>query len=387
LFPGESPASSDVLAASISNDLAYADLDPSHHDGSARAHNSLVTSIAELGHADDILMRLLPTTVSVDVVVATKDRPDDLERCLTTLVAELESDRNVQILVVDNNPSGGLAKPIVERFPEVTYLEESRQGASYARNRGAAFGAGDIIVTVDDDTTQPPGWLEALITPFSDSMVGAVTGNVLARSLETESEVLFEKYGALGRGYHVTRYTPDWFEEFRDSPPTWDLGATANAAFRREVFESIGGFDESLGTGTPAPCSEDTAAFYDVLASGWDLVYNGRAFVLHRHRGTMEALEKQLYDYSTGGTAYFLRQLAEHGDVRSIRRLAYELPKSYVWRVRNRDRQDGEVPLDLMALEVKGVLRGFTRFGKARRRRDQLGRVFGGNKITDTGRK
>ena len=66
----------------------------------------------------------LPDSVTVSVVIATFDRPDDLRNCLDHL-KDQRTNRLVEIVVVDNHPASGLTPPIVADFPEVRLVSES----------------------------------------------------------------------------------------------------------------------------------------------------------------------------------------------------------------------------------------------------------------------
>ena len=163
-------------------------------------------------------------------------------------------------------------------------VDERRPGLSYARNRGIAAASGDIIVTTDDDVICPEDWIERLVAPFERGDVMIVTGNVLPAELETSAQRVFESYGGLGRGWQRRIVDAEWFAQFRRAVPTWRLGCTANAAFRRSIFSNpnIGLMDKALGAGTPTGCSEDTYVFYRVLKAGFAIAYEPDAFVWHR---------------------------------------------------------------------------------------------------------
>ena len=94
--------------------------------------------------------KTLPEEVSVSVIVATCDRPDNLRQCLCSILAQ-ETLREIEIVVVDNHPSSGLAAPVVADFPTVRLVEERRRGVAYARNAAFAASTGQIIVTTDDE--------------------------------------------------------------------------------------------------------------------------------------------------------------------------------------------------------------------------------------------
>lgn len=301
----------------------------------------------------------LPSDVPASIVVATRDRPDDLRMCLAGLTSQA-TDRPVEILVVDNHPGSGRTPHIVEMFPGVRYLAEARQGLSYARNRGILASRGDIVVCTDDDVVAPPGWLEKLLAPFIDERVMIVTGNVLPLELDTPAQELFELYGGLGRGTTSFRVDGTWFMRFRSGVPTWRLGATANAACRATIFSDprIGLFDEALGAGTPTGCSEDTYTFYKVLRAGAVIVYEPTAYVWHRHRREMIALRRQVFNYSKGHVAYHLTTLLRDRDLRALVYLGLNLPRAYLWRLRNRHRGSRPYPLSLALLEIAGHLAG-----------------------------
>jgi GT2 family glycosyltransferase len=317
----------------------------------------------------------LPADVSVSVVVATYDRPADLARCLESLVMQ-QTTRPVEIVVVDNHPSSGITRPVVSGFPGVKLITEARGGLSYARNAGIAAARGDIVATTDDDAVCAPDWIERLAAPFARDEVMVVTGNVLPIELETEAQRLFEAYGGLGRGFVPLSVGRDWFAASRRSVRTWDLGCTANAAFRAAVFEDpeIGLMDEALGAGTPTGCSEDTYLFYRVLKAGHTIVYEPEALVWHRHRRTIEALRRQIYSYSKGHVAYQLTTWLRDGDRRALVRLFYELPRTYARRTWDRLRGWSDYPLSFIALEVLGNLAGPWALWQSRRRVARLGR-------------
>lgn len=136
----------------------------------------------------------------VSIVIATFDRPDDLNKCLAS-ISQQNSSRPIEIIVVDNHATSGKTWPVVSAFPEVTYLVENRQGLSFARNAGVVASHGDIIIFTDDDVVVEADWLEKLIVPFAEPDVMVVTGNVLPQKMDTEAQRMFEEYGGLGRWF------------------------------------------------------------------------------------------------------------------------------------------------------------------------------------------
>lgn len=303
-----------------------------------------------------VLQERLPASTRVSVVVATVDRPNGLRDCLSCL-ANQETPRRVEVIVVDNNPRSGVTPRVVAEYPGVKLVSERRRGLAYARNAGFRAATGSVVIATDDDVTMPRDWLERLVAPFVRSDVMVVTGNVLPAALETDAQLHFETYGGLGRGFKRFEVDGDWFESFHwNAAPTWELGATANAAFRASLFSEpgVGLMDEALGVGMPTGCSEDSYLIYRALKAHHTLVYEPAAFVWHQHRTTMKALRRQIYGYSKGHVAYHLTTLMRDHDLRSLKRIFIDLPAWRVHQVWNRVSSRSTYPLSLVALEIWG---------------------------------
>lgn len=308
-------------------------------------------------------------------MIATYDRPTALHHCLESLLGQA-TDRSLEILVIDNHPVSGLTAATVAQFPMVTYLSEARTGAAYARNAGIAVSRGPFIVTIDDDVTVPPNWLETLLSHFQRPEVGVVTGNLLPLSLEAEAEQLFEQYWGLGCGTQRFEVDGHWFAASKTAVAGWDLGATANAAFRAEIFSDpkVGMMEETLGTGTPVGAGEDPYLFYRVVQAGHTLVYEPEAFVWHQHRQDLRALGQQTYRYSKSAAAYHLTTWIFDGDRRAIKALFWTLPLHYLRRLISSALGLLDYPLSLAWWDVVGYCVGPWSLWRSHRRVRRLGR-------------
>ena len=365
----------DAITSQLSREILDARARLGVHESNVALFNAMWRLLSHrMSRVDPSLQEpdALPLATTVSVVLATRNRPDDLERCLRSLCAQTTS-RPVEIIVVDNAPDSGLSGPVAARFP-VRLIDEPRAGLSFARNAGIRAASGDIVVCTDDDVVAPQGWMEQLVAPFVDERVMVVTGNVIPLTTGSEAERIFELYGGLGRGLTPRRADGQWFRRWRRAVPTWELGCTANAAFRRSIFErdDIGMMDEALGAGTPTGCSEDTYVFYRVLKAGYDIVYQPKAWVWHAHRNTIRALRQQIYSYAKGHAAYQLTTWLRDGDARGLVRLALELPRVYLRRALERLRGQSDYPLSFVALEVFGTLAGPFALWRSRRRARRL---------------
>jgi GT2 family glycosyltransferase len=296
-----------------------------------------------------------PTSVaaSLGVIVCTRDRPEALARCLDALAASQRPADD--IVVVDNAPSTSATRDLVAARPDVRYLLAPEPGLSRARNAGLRACHTDLVAFTDDDVLVHPGWTRRIGGAFEQG-VAAVTGLVLPASLDTEAEWMFETaFGGFSQGYRPFDTTRRFLDATRGmGSPVWRLGAGANMAFRRADLMDVGGFDERLGAGA-AGCSEDSEAWYRLLARGRTIRYDPRAVVFHAHRGDVEGLRRQMYLYMRGHVAALFVQFERSGHWGNLRRLAITLPRYYAGRLLRARGARGAGTLDA---EMRGAAAG-----------------------------
>jgi O-antigen biosynthesis protein len=315
------------------------------------------------------------STATVSIVIPTRDRPDDLGECLRAIFAQ-ETDRRVEIIVVDNHPESEMTPPVVAEFSGIRLVTEPRRGSAYARNRGLLASRGSIIVWSDDDVVAPAGWLEGLLTPFDDPTVGVVTGNIIPFQLKTSAERLCESCCSLSAGAEPFTVDGYWFQASPDSVQGWEFGTTANVAVRTSVFSdpAVGLFAESLGPGTPIGAGEDPYFFYRVLKAGYRLQYLSDAWVWHKHRSTSRHLRRQVYNYAKSAVGYHTMTLLRDGDQRSRASLLGGLQQHYFRRLIAAARGQIDVPVSLVAVEIAGHVAGGFAFAASELRRRILAR-------------
>ena len=192
---------------------------------------------------------MTPTARDISVIICAYN-----EKRWDDLVAAVESVRQQTlpateiIIVIDHNPQ--LLKRVQDHIPDVIVVENTEvRGLSGARNSGIAVARGHIVVFLDDDAVATPGWLMFLNEAFSDPQVLGVGGPVIPLWLDKEPTWLPEEFHwVVGCTY---RGMPDTTKIIRNL-----IGA--NMSFRREVFDTVGGFRSEIGrVGTqPLGCEE-----------------------------------------------------------------------------------------------------------------------------------
>jgi GT2 family glycosyltransferase len=249
-------------------------------------------------------------------VVATRDRPDRLARCLQSVRAL--DPVPAQIVVVDNASRGPETAELLARLrrddTRFEYVREDRPGLARAHNRALELVHTPYVAFTDDDVVVDRAWLGRLLDGFRrDPAVACVTGMIRPLTLETPAQEWMEQYAGFAKGT-----APQLFDAERaGTDPLFpyaagSFGSGANMAFRTDVLRLIRGFDPALGAGTPAKGGDDLAAFFDVIAAGYSLAYEPAAIVHHQHHRTFAALPAQTFGYGAGLTAYLTKTVLDH---------------------------------------------------------------------------
>jgi Glycosyl transferase family 2 len=332
------------------------------------------------------------------VIPTTLKRLPSLLGCLESL-EQLDYPR-FEVLLVDNRPQqDGDAAEWFRRFGDVRVLTERRPGISAARNRGLTEARGEIVAFTDDDMVVDAGWLRTIAARFAahpDEV--CVTGLVLPRELETPAQIRLEQYyGGLGpRIYQPVSHRlapssrlprmlgPASIEE-RDEQgrllrtfslyAAGALGTGGNMAFRTTVLRQAGGFDRSLGTGTPAMGGEELSMFAQLAWRGHALGFEPAALVHHAHYRDDESLRRQLEGCGVGFGAMAMALAAD--DPRHLGGMVATLPRAFrslglaYWRKLRTAPVEGteeasSVP-SLARVELRGMARAPLAYWRSRR--------------------
>lgn len=171
----------------------------------------------------------------VSVVVPFYNERRYLGRCIQAILAQDYPPDRYEIILVDDgseDDSEKIARRQVDvrqgKLPCTVYARLRHCGLAAARNAGLSLAQGDIIAYVDGDALAEPGWLTGLVTSFGDDpRVGIVGGKINALN----DEVTFAEF------IHWIHYF--WPDRARGERI---LVVGTNMAFRRAVFERVGGF-------------------------------------------------------------------------------------------------------------------------------------------------
>lgn len=229
--------------------------------------------------------------VELSVILPTLNAAATIQAQLGALLAQ-EWTGDWEIVVADNGSTDGtveLVEDLSRSAPRLRVLDASdRRGAAHARNRGVDAAHGELLAFCDADDVVGASWVPAIAEALRVHPI--VTG-------PQDHEAL----------------NPHWLHGLYGTAPARELqrysgifpfGPTANLGIRRELFEALGGFDESM------PVGEDIELCLRAWLRGAELAFASEALVHYRYRATMRSIWSQAVLYGTAHPA-ISRRLAQ----------------------------------------------------------------------------
>jgi glycosyltransferase involved in cell wall biosynthesis len=217
----------------------------------------------------------------LSIIICSYNRASYISDALDSLYTQSSGLKVFEVFIVDNNSSDNTAE-VYEQWRvkntkgSFTYLTESNQGASFARNTGAAVAKGAWLCFMDDDAVATPDYVKNII-----------------RHIETKPE-------AVGFGGRIIpKYIPaepKWMSFYVSSlVGNFDYAPTAcafapgkyplesNMIVKKDIYDQIGGFNTNLPgvVGTLRIGGEGKELFYKILAIGHTIYYDPSICVQH----------------------------------------------------------------------------------------------------------
>lgn len=220
------------------------------------------------------------------VIIPTFNRSSLLLRAVRSVLGE--DFESMELLVIDDGSTDDTKERIAELDDRrLRFIELPRGGAARAQNIGAQHARGQYLIFLDSDDEALPGWLSTM------ALARTTRTALISTDSWSVDDIKATRYGATELAY-----------------PGSGLRArilSGTYALRKDVFESIGGFDENLRSGTKTDLSLKLLAY--LRDTEESIVHVGTPLVLHHRnsplsvrmddRAVLEGTEMLLQRYSS----------------------------------------------------------------------------------------
>jgi GT2 family glycosyltransferase len=251
-------------------------------------------------------------TLAASVIVPSRGRPQLLVETVDSILAGDELPAEIVVVDQSDAENPALATRAAEPGSILRYMWRPKVvGVSAARNEACRLARERVLVFTDDDVFVASDWLRTMVGHVLDDPDALVSGRVLP----------------------AERDRPDGFApscKESEEPKTYedrvwdDVLFSNNMAFSREVYDTLGPFDERLGVGAPYRAATDNDYGFRALEAGYRVRYVPGAVVYHRAWRPTSALPGLMWNYGVGQGATLTKH-ASRRDRYTLIRLSVSL--------------------------------------------------------------
>ena len=215
------------------------------------------------------------------IVITVKNEVNSIAELLDSLVVQ---EKPFEIIIVDANSNDGtqeIVKSYAKKYKQIKlFIHEGSRGEG--RNFGVSKAKGDIIAFIDGGCRADKNWLKEL-----------------KKKMEEGFDVVAGKTVDVGPFKDIIHRVKMEYKGYDVTYPS------CNLAYRKDLFEKIGGFDTRFVT------AEDIDLNLRAVKAGAKIGYNENAVVYRRTAENLFSLIKQSFWYGYGR-----KQLAlKHGSL------------------------------------------------------------------------
>ena len=185
-------------------------------------------------------------TPLVTIITRTyKGRENWLKECISSVINQTYP--NIQHVIVEDggDTMATLVKRVQEHYDasyQVIYSDLPKKGRSFAGNKGLSIAKGEYLMFLDDDDLLYSDHVETLVAELIDTTCAAAYS--LAWEVASEVENVGGELKYTERSYHLPG---SYRQEFsREKLLTSNYIPIQSILFQRELYDKLGGFDETM---------------------------------------------------------------------------------------------------------------------------------------------
>ena len=219
--------------------------------------------------------------MTLSIIICSYNRASYISDALDSLYHQTAGLSAFEAIIVDNNSTDNTAEVFTQwksKHSEgsFTYLTESKQGASFARNTGAAIAKGEWLCFMDDDAVATPNYVKNIIGHIgSKPEAVGFGGSIIPKYIPAEPKWM---------SYYVSSLVGNF--DYAPSACAFEKGKyplESNMIVKKDIYEQIGGFNINLPgvVGTLRIGGEGKELFYKIIALGHTIYYDPSICVHH----------------------------------------------------------------------------------------------------------
>lgn len=260
-------------------------------------------------------LRPLGPGATVSVVMPIRNEATFIDRSLSAVLAQDVDPERLEVIVVDGDSDDGTADVVRDLLRSAphrsTVIVNPARIVPVSMNLALAAATGDVVVRVDGHCVIDPDYVSRCLELLEDRGVECVGGPMVTVADGPVGEAIAVAQSSRAGVGGVA---------FRTSEAEALVDTVAFGAYRREVFERIGGFDEALVR------NQDDELNLRLTKAGGRILMHPAVRSTYFSRGDLRSLARQYSGYGR----YKVAVMRKHRTVPSVRHL---VPAAFVGAV------------------------------------------------------
>ena len=225
--------------------------------------------------------------MKVSFIVVAYNAGSKLENLLEDLKKQDYNHNDIEIILVDSNSSDNTKdimmkfKEINKTFSKVLVLDNPKKILPCGWNIALEASTGDLILRVDAHSSLPNDFISKNVNriDMGAKIVGGHRISIIDENNAWQKTLLIAEKSIFGSG--IATYRRKEREEY--------VSTLAHAAYSREVFKKVGGYDERLAR------TEDNEIHYRMKKAGYKFLLDPTIKSYHHARNSLSKMIKQKY--------------------------------------------------------------------------------------------
>ena len=235
----------------------------------------------------------------LSIIICSYNRASYISDALTSLYNQSSELDNFEIIIVDNNSTDNTKEVYTiwrqtNTNGQFTFISETKQGASFARNTGATIAKGEWVCFMDDDAVATTNYVENILKHIQNKpdAVG-FGGRIIPKYIPSEPKWM---------SYYVSSLVGNF--DYAPIACAFENGKyplESNMIVKKSVYDQIGGFNVNLPgvVGTLRIGGEGKELFYKILALG-HIIYYDPAICVHHVVEVKKLTSEYMYRVASG---------------------------------------------------------------------------------------
>ena len=235
----------------------------------------------------------------LSIIICSYNRASYISDALTSLYNQSSELDNFEVIIVDNNSTDNTKEVYAiwrqsNTNGQFTFISETKQGASFARNTGAAIAKGKWVCFMDDDAVATANYVENILKHIQNKpdAVG-FGGRIIPKYIPSEPKWM---------SYYVSSLVGNF--DYAPIACAFENGKyplESNMIVKKSVYDQIGGFNVNLPgvVGTLRIGGEGKELFYKILALG-HIIYYDPAICVHHVVEVKKLTSEYMYRVASG---------------------------------------------------------------------------------------